>query len=316
MYNEEEVCEIFFDRIVPILDAITENFEVICVNDGSSDRTLERVLAHHLRDPRIKVINLSRNFGKELALTAGIESASGKAVIPIDADMQDPPEIVSELVAKWREGFEMVVAVRQDRRADTPMKRITAGMFYRLMQRVGETPIPPNAGDFRLMDRRVVDALKRLPERNRFMKGLFAWVGFKTVFVPYSRQPRAAGTTKWRYWRLWNFALEGVLSFTTLPLRIWTYFGGAMAFAAFAYLAVILARTLVLGVDVPGYPSLISIILFANGMMMMGLGIMGEYVGRIFMEVKQRPLFLVRDRIGFDSSGPEVLQPREKDAVR
>jgi glycosyltransferase involved in cell wall biosynthesis len=316
MYNEEEMCGIFFDHVVPLMSSITPHFEIICVNDGSTDRTLERLLAYRLREPRIKVVELSRNFGKEVALTAGLESASGMACVPIDADMQDPPELIVELVAKWREGYEMVVAVRQDRQADSFMKRTTAGAFYRLMKRVGDMPIPPNAGDFRLMDRRVVDALLSLPERNRFLKGLFTWVGFKTAFVPYVRQPRAAGTTKWRYWGLWNFALEGLLSFTTLPLRIWTYIGAVLAIAAFAYLAIIVVRTLIVGVEVPGYSSLISIVLFANGMMMVGLGVMGEYVGRIFIEVKQRPLYLVRARIGFDAPDREAASAGEEGSHR
>jgi glycosyltransferase involved in cell wall biosynthesis len=317
MYNEEESCTLFFERVIAILEGISPRFEIVCVNDGSTDRTLDILVSHHARDHRIKIVDLSRNFGKELALTAGLDNASGQAVIPIDADLQDPPELIVDLVAKWRQGFDMVVAVRRDRSSDTLAKRVTANLFYGLMRRVGETPIPANAGDFRLLDRRVLDALATLPERSRFMKGLFAWVGFKTAYVDYARQPRAAGTSKWRYWKLWNFALEGLFSFTTLPLRIWTYLGILVSLASFAYLATIVGRTLIMGVEAPGYASIISLLLFVNGIVMIGFGLLGEYVGRIFIEVKRRPLYVMRDRIGFEDarrSGPSVPGVIAKDA--
>jgi polyisoprenyl-phosphate glycosyltransferase len=300
MYNEEDTVPILLDRVVPILERITSDYEIVCVNDGSFDRTFELLNAAHERNKHVKILNLSRNFGKELALTAGIAYASGAAVIPLDADLQDPPELIPDLIAKWREGNDVVIAVRRDRSSDTLSKRVTASLFYRLIGRVSEVQIPANAGDFRIMDRRVIEALKRMPERTRFMKGIFGWLGFKQAYVTYVRPVRASGCTKWRLWQLWNFGLEGIFSFTTLPLRIWTYLGVTIAIAALGYLFFILLRTLAFGVDVPGYASIVVTILFFSGMNMIGLGILGEYLGRVFIEVKQRPLYLVRDAIGFD----------------
>lgn len=302
MYNEDEVINLFFDRIIQILSSITESYEIICVNDGSQDRSLELLIEARAHNPKIKIINLSRNFGKEAALTAGIDHAAGQAVIPIDADLQDEPALIREMVAKWREGYDTVIAVRSDRRNDSRFKRWTANFFYRVMRRVSEVPIPSHAGDFRLLDRRVVEALKQLPERTRFMKGLFAWLGFRQAVVTYSRPERAAGATKWHYWRLWNFALEGITSFTSLPLVIWTYIGALIAVGAFLYALYIALRTLLFGVDVPGYASIVVILLFFNGLNMLGIGIVGEYLARVFIEVKNRPLYLVRDRYGFDNT--------------
>lgn len=304
MHNEEEVCLPFFQRLVPILEGIAGGYEIICVNDGSVDATLERLCAARSANPSIKILDLTRNFGKELALTAGIDSATGDAVIPIDADLQDPPELIPQLVAKWLEGYDVVLAVRSDRRSDGLRKRFSARAFYRLAGRLSAAPMPADAGDFRLMDRKVVEALKLLPERTRFMKGLFAWVGFSQAIVPYVRPARHAGKSKWPYWKLWNFALDGLLSFTTLPLRIWTYFGLLIAAFALAYASFIVIRTLVFGIDVPGYASLLVLFLFFSGMNMIGLGIIGEYLGRVFIEVKQRPLYLLRDRIGFEPHEP------------
>ena len=300
MYNEEESCQKFFDHILPIISDITESFEIICVNDGSNDTTLTYLKIARAREERIKIVNLTRNFGKDIAMTAGIDHASGDAVIPLDADLQDPPALIPELVAKWREGYDMVIAVRHDRRSDTIFKRITADFFYRIIGRLSDVPIPAHAGDFRLMDRRVIEALQRVPERTRFMKGLFAWLGFKQAFITYARPPRVAGVSKWKIWKLWNFALEGIISFTTLPLRMWTYVGLIIAFTAISYLLFIVGRTLLLGIDVPGYASLVSMLLFFSGIQMIGLGIIGEYLGRVFIEVKQRPLYLVQDTHGFD----------------
>lgn len=300
MHNEEPVIDTFFDAVVPILEGLTGRYEIVCVNDGSRDGTLERLHRAREANPNIRIIDLSRNFGKEVALTAGIDHTSGDAVIPIDADLQDPPDLIPALVEKWRDGYDMVLAVRGDRRSDSLTKRLTANFFYRLIGRISETPIPANTGDFRLMDRQVVEALRSLPERTRFMKGLFAWLGFRQTTVTYVRQPRAGGETSWRYWRLWNFALEGIVSFTTLPLRVWSYLGLIFAFCALVYMSVIVLRTLIYGVDIPGYASLIVIILFFSGMNMIGLGILGEYIGRVFIEVKQRPIYLIRDKFGFD----------------
>jgi glycosyltransferase involved in cell wall biosynthesis len=302
VFNEESALDSLFDRVLPLLEQTTPDYEIICVNDGSSDRSLAVLVRAHFACSRIKIIDLSRNFGKEAALTAGLEYASGDAVIPLDADLQDPPELIPKMVAKWLEGYDMVVAVRHDRRSDSLAKRTLAGLFYRVVRGLSDVPMPAHVGDFRLIDRRVVEALLRLPERTRFMKGLFAWVGFPQATVSYARPPRSAGRTKWSYWRLWNFALDGLLSSTTLPLRIWTYFGLTIASVSLFYLIVIVLRTLMQGVDVPGYASLAAMLLFFSGMNMIGLGIIGEYLGRVFLEVKQRPPYLVRQAIGFDAA--------------
>jgi glycosyltransferase involved in cell wall biosynthesis len=301
VFNEETALDSLFDRVLPILERTTSDYEIICVNDGSTDGSLAALARAHLACPRIKIIDLSRNFGKEATLTAGLEYASGDAVIPLDADLQDPPELIPTLVARWREGYDMIVAVRENRRSDSFAKRSSARLFYRVVRWLADTPIPADAGDFRLIDRRVVEALRLFPERIRFMKGLFAWVGFRQTIVTYPRPPRIAGRTTWNYWRLWNFALDGLLSSTTLPLRVWTYLGLTAAFGALVYMLFIVLRTLIHGVEVPGYASLAAMLLFFSGMNMIGLGIMGEYLGRIFFEVKQRPPYLVRQAIGFDA---------------
>jgi glycosyltransferase involved in cell wall biosynthesis len=300
-YNEEEAVQLFFDRIVPVMNGLGLRYEIVCVNDGSRDNTFAMLAAAALRYPGIvRVIDLSRNFGKEAALTAAIDHAVGRAVIPIDADLQDPPEVIPELVARWHEGNDVVLAVRADRSSDTWLKRKTAEWFYRCIDRISDVDIPANAGDFRLMDRRVVDAMQSLPERARFLKGMFAWVGFKTTAVTYTREKRSAGTTKLRFWRLWNFALEGIVSFSSLPLRIWSYLGFAIAIAAAVYTLVIVVKTILFGVDVPGYASIIVLLLVSSALNMIGLGIIGEYVARVFVEVKNRPVYLVRERIGLE----------------
>lgn len=306
LHNEEEGCAAFFEHLLPILEGVTPDYEVICVDDGSTDRTRQLVTMEHLRNPRVKLLDLSRNFGKEQALTAGLDHARGQAVIPLDADLQDPPEVIPDLVARWREGFDVVLAVRADRQSDTILKRVTARLFYRLMSRVSDPPIPADVGDFRLLDRRVVEALKLLPERTRFMKGLFAWLGFHHAQVEYARPARGAGTSKWRYWRLWNFALEGLVSFSTLPLRIWTYVKLLVAALALAFSGFIFARTLLFGTDVPGYASVVVLISFFSGINMIHLGIVGEYLARIYTETKQRPHYLVRNRLGFEEAEAAV----------
>lgn len=299
MYDEEESIRLFFDTIEPILNAFLQEYEIVCVNDGSQDKTMTLLAQEHDRNPRIKVLDLSRNFGKEAALTAGIDVTQGMAVIPIDVDLQDPPDLIPEMVQKWKAGYDVVLAVRTDRSSDSIMKRSTAGWFYKLMGKIGDVKLPANAGDYRLMDRQVVDALKRLPERTRLMKGLFAWLGYRQTHVYYKRPERASGTGKLNYWKLWNLALDGILSFTTLPLRIWTYLGLIVTGIAVIYILIILFRTLFFGADVPGYPSIMVTILFFSGVLMFGLGVIGEYLGRIFVEVKQRPIYLVRDALGF-----------------
>jgi glycosyltransferase involved in cell wall biosynthesis len=305
MHDEEDTIDAFFDAVVPVLEDMAIAYEIVCVNDGSRDATLDRLKAARGANQRIKIIDLSRNFGKELALTAGLEHAIGAAVIPIDADLQDPPDMIPELVAKWREGYDMVLAQRRDRSSDTLFKRISARLFYKLIGRLSEVPIPHDVGDFRLLDRRVVDALDSLPERTRFMKGLFAWLGFKQVTITYVRDARTAGESKWRIWSLWNFAIEGITSFSSFPLRMWSYVGTACALFAVGYMVYTIARTILFGVDVPGYASLLSVILLFNGMIMVSLGILGEYVARMFVEVKRRPLYLVRESWGFEDANDD-----------
>jgi len=295
MHNEQASIPLFFERLIPVLTATGLGYEIVCVNDGSNDETL--ACLKNLRDTvhGLRVLDLSRNFGKEAALTCGIDYAKGDAVIPIDADLQDPPELIIEMLRLWQQGFDVVLAQRTDRRSDHPLKRKTAEWFYRLHNHISEFPIPPNVGDFRLMDRKVVDALKRLPERRRFMKGLFAWVGFRQATIPFVREPRAAGNSKFSGWRLWNFALEGMTSFSTVPLRIWTYLGFVVAMLAFCFGLIIVGRVVLLGRDLPGYASLITVVLFLGGVQLIGLGVLGEYLGRIYLESKGRPVYLVRE---------------------
>ncbi|MEY8689950.1 MAG: glycosyltransferase family 2 protein [Leptothrix sp. (in: b-proteobacteria)] len=294
-HNEEEGIEAFFAAMHRVLGELGETYEIVCVNDGSRDRTLALLQAEQQRHSGVRVIDLSRNFGKEAALTAGIEHALGRAVIPIDADLQDPPELIPAMVAKWREGHDVVLARRTDRASDSWAKRLTARAFYRVHNRIADVPIPDNVGDFRLMDRRVIEALRQLPERRRFMKGLFGWVGFRTTTVDYIRPPRTAGSTKFNGWGLWNLAIEGITAFSTMPLRVWTYVGLMVSSLAFVYAAYIVFRTLVHGVDVPGYASMLTAVLMLGGIQLIGLGVIGEYVGRIYAESKQRPVYLVRD---------------------
>lgn len=298
-YNEDEGVDCFYRSVSPVIDGLSEfDFEVVCVDDGSCDETLSKLLDLVEQDARIRVIELSRNFGKEAALTAGIDSARGDAVIPIDADLQDPPELISTLIGEWRKGAEVVLARRTDRRSDSFAKRKSAEIFYRLHNRLSSVKIPENVGDFRLLDRMAVDTLKALPERQRFMKGLFAWGGFKTAVIEYTRNPRAAGSSKFSGWKLWNFALEGITSFSTVPLRIWTYIGGIGAITTFVYALYIVVRTLVHGIEVPGYASILVAILFFGSLQLISVGLLGEYIGRIYLETKQRPVYVVRRQYG------------------
>lgn len=299
-YNEEPNLDHLFERLVSILSRLDLKYEIVCVNDGSKDNTLKGLVEHHQRNPAIKVVNLSRNFGKEIALTAGIDHSSGAAVVPMDADLQDPPELIEALIAKWREGYDVVYATRRSRSEDGWIKRLTADSFYRIIGRMSRVQIPRNTGDFRLLDRRAIEALKRLPERTRFMKGLFAWVGFKQTSILYDRPRRYKGATKWNYWRLWNFAIDGITSFSSVPLKVWSYIGLVLSSLSFLYATFLIIRTLLLGIDVPGYASLMVVILFLGGIHLLTLGILGEYIGRVYEEVKGRPLYFVRDRYGFN----------------
>lgn len=304
MYNEESNITHFYERVSAVLATLDMPWELVCVNDGSRDGTLAELVALHQRDPRVKVIDLSRNFGKETALTAGLDHAVGDAVVPIDADLQDPPEVIPELVAKWREGYEVVIATRRTRQGESWVKKWTAASFYRLIDRMSHITIPQDTGDFRLLSRPAMEALKRLPERTRFMKGLFAWVGFRQATVFFDRHPRHAGDTKWNYWRLWNFAIEGITSFTDIPLKIWSYLGLGLSAISFVYAMWLIARTLMFGADVPGYASMMVVVLFLGGIQLIGLGVLGEYLGRIFQEVKARPLYIVRESFGIAAGQP------------
>lgn len=298
MYNEEEMVPILIERLTAALVGQVSSYEILCINDGSRDGTAVALADAHARDPRVHVINLSRNFGKETALTAGLDHAAGRAVIPMDADLQDPPELIGEMLTKWREGFDVVCAVRRKRSTDSFLKRHTARGFYSVMSRLSGIEITSDAGDFRLMDRRVVVALSRLRERNRFMKGLFSWVGYRRTQVEYDRPERAAGKTKFNYWKLWNLALDGITGFSTLPLRIAGYLGALFAVAALFYALFLVARTLIWGVDVPGYASLMVAVLLLGGIQLVVLGTMGEYLGRVYGETKQRPLYLTDSMLG------------------
>jgi glycosyltransferase involved in cell wall biosynthesis len=298
MHNEAPVLGVLFARLKPCIEKVTQDYEIICINDGSRDSTLADLKPYQQQDARIKIISFARNFGKEAALSAGIDYATGRAVIPIDADLQDPPELIATLVEKWKEGYKVVLATRRSRPGDSWLKRKSAGWFYGAMNTLSTVKLPANTGDFRLMDAQVVEAVRRLPERTRFMKGVFAWVGFSTTSVYFDREARAAGNTNWNYWSLWKFALDGIFSFTTLPLRVWTYIGALISLISFLWASFIIVRTVVFGVSVPGYPSLIVAVLFMGGMQLLSVGIIGEYVGRIYRETKQRPLYLVEETVG------------------
>jgi glycosyltransferase involved in cell wall biosynthesis len=302
LYNEELNIDYLFERLLSVLSRLDTRYEIVCVNDGSKDNTIGCLIEHHHQNPKIKVVNLSRNYGKEIALSAGLDYANGNAVIPIDADLQDPPELIAELVDKWREGYDVVYATRRSRQGESWVKRFTANVFYRTIDSLSQVPIPRNTGDFRLLDRRVVDALKRMPERTRFMKGLFAWVGFKQTSVVYDRPPRYKGETKWNYWKLWNFAIDGITSFSFLPLKVWSYVGLLVAIPSFFYASFLVIRTLIFGIDFPGYASIMVAVLFLGGVQLVSLGVLGEYLGRVYEEVKGRPLYLVRESYGFDSN--------------
>ncbi|KWA07826.1 glycosyltransferase family 2 protein [Burkholderia territorii] len=314
-YNEGEAVERFFDVVIPLmagLDAL--RFEIVCVNDGSRDDTLERLIRVSMTDRRVRVIDLTRNFGKEAALTAGLDEAAGDAVIPLDADLQDPPSLIPVMLEHWRDGAEVVAAKRSNRACDSFAKRTAAAIYYRVHNMLSDVKLPENVGDFRLMDRKVVNALRSLPERHRFMKGLFAWVGYQTVIIEYQREARSAGHSKFSGWKLWNFALEGITSFSTVPLRSWTYIGLGIAALAFLYGAFIVGRTLLFGNPVLGYPSLLSVTLFIGGIELIGIGVVGEYIGRIYDESKQRPVYLIRRR--YQTHAKVIELPIARDARR
>jgi len=300
MRNEGPMIDELFDSLMPVLHNTGKTYEVICVNDGSVDDTLSRLLAKQDQDQAIKVIDFSRGFGKEAALTSGLDHACGQAVIVMDADLQNPPEVLPDLIAKWEEGFEVVYGARRSRDRDSWLKRTTSRMFYAVFNKLSDTQVPPDAGDFRLMDRVVVDALKRLPEHSRFMKGIFAWVGFQHVGVPYDCPERRAGESQWPFFKLFRFALDGLFSFSTVPLRLWTWVGTATALIGLVYAAFLVLRVFVSGRDVPGYASIMVAVLFFGGVQLISVGVLGEYIGRIFRETKARPLYIVKQAYGLD----------------
>lgn len=301
--NEAGGIDTLVARLRESLEKIGRPFEVIFIDDGSSDPSLERLRQAHTADPRIKAVSLSRNFGKEIAVAAGLRYASGDGVVIMDGDLQHPPAVIAEFVAKWDEGFEIVYGQRRDRDHEPAMQRVFSRVFYRIFQNMSGTELPDGAGDFRLLDRKAVDALNRIGERSRFNKGLYAWIGFKTIGVVFDVAPRLDGRSRWKPRRLLRFALDGLASFTTLPLRVWSYLGLVVSAFAFFYAVVFTVKTLLWGVDLPGFPTLIVSVMFFAGVQLISLGVMGEYLGRVYEEVKGRPLFIVADRVG-------VAEPR------
>lgn len=306
LFNETLNIELFFERLVPVLAKMAIDWEILCIDDGSKDDTLARLLRQRKKEPRIKILTLSRNFGKERALSAGLAHATGAAVIPMDADLQHPPEIIPDMVAKWREGYDVVLAVRQERVGQGWLARARARAFYWLFDKLSEVPLPREVGDFRLLDRKVVTVINAMPERTRFMKGIFAWVGFRQASLPYTQEERLYGDSRLGFMKLLSFAFDGLVAFSDYPLRVWALIGSIISGFAFFYIVVRLVRTLLYGIDVPGYESIIVTILFLGGVQLITLGILGHYVGRVFNEVKGRPLYIVRESWGIeDKEAPD-----------
>jgi polyisoprenyl-phosphate glycosyltransferase len=311
-YNEARNIPAFLAAIVPVLEGVGEPFEIVFVDDGSRDDTLGLLAAAASQDPRIKVVGLARNFGKDIALSAGLAHATGRAIIPIDCDLQHPPELIPQFIAKWREGFDMVIGVRTKRDEEGVVRRLLSRAYYRLLRSMTSTEIPPSAGDYRLVDRKIVDVINKMPERHRFMKGIFAWPGFKVDAIEFEANPRANATrSTWSFLKLWRFALDGLFSFSTAPLKLWTYVGVLAAGGAFIYLMITLIQKLFFGIDAPGYASLLIVLLFFNGLLLISNGIQGEYIARIFEEVKGRPLYVVGCTYGLDraETTTEVAMP-------
>ena len=313
--NEEHSIPALVARLCPVLDSLDLEWEVIFVDDGSTDGTLNLLRTLNGRDVRFKAVSLSRNFGKEIAAAAGLTYATGDAAVLMDADLQHPPELICDLVARWNEGFDIVYGQRLDRRADTPLHRLSARAFYAVFGKLSGTALPTGAGDFRLVDRKAIDAMNRMRERVRFNKGLYAWMGFRSVGVPFQVPPRSSGTSRWRAGQLLRFALDGITTFTTIPLRVWSYLGLIISLFAFVYAVLVLLEALIYGIDVPGFPTLIISVLFFAGVQLISLGVIGEYLGRVYEEVKGRPLFLVAEELGFRCESAE-LRAGEADAPR
>ena len=298
VFNEEQAVELFYRAVRRELTLDGVEFEIVFINDGSTDRTADQVTALAQADELVTLINFSRNFGKEPALFAGLEYATGDAVIPMDVDLQDPISVIPLLIEQWQKGADVVLAKRRNRNADGYLKRHSAALFYHLLNRISYTRIEENVGDFRLMDRKVVDVIRALPEHQLFMKGVLSWAGFNSVVVEYERARRVAGSSKFNGWKLWNLALEGVTSFSTVPLRLWTYVGGCVSIFAVLYAVYMVLDKVFFGNSVPGYPSLMTAILFLGGVQLIGIGILGEYIGRIYIEAKHRPRYVVKDIVG------------------
>lgn len=299
-HNETGTVHALFQRLYPVLGRLNMSYEVICIDDGSSDNTFTLLTHERERDLRIKIIRFARNFGKEAALTCGLHRARGKVAIMLDSDLQHPPEVIPELIDAWKSGAKMVYAIRRNRDTDYPMRRFLSKAFYFIFRHIAEVRLPEGAGDYRLLDRVVIDAVNALPERNRFMKGLMTWVGFDYALVPFDVEARPEGHTNWSLFGLLRFAFDGLSSFSTLPLRIWTVFGSILSLCALAYGLYLVITTLVFGIDVPGFASLMAGILFLGGIQLLSLGVLGEYLARVFTEVKGRPIYLIADRQGFD----------------
>lgn len=297
VFNEEKAVPLFYRALREMNTAETKSAEIIFVNDGSRDGTRDVIAALAIADPLVRLVNFSRNFGKEAALLAGLEHSRGEAVIPIDVDLQDPVEVIPLLVEKWRLGADVVLAKRVDRSSDSLLKRKSAEWFYGIHNMLSQVKIEPNVGDFRLMSRTTVNNIVKLSERNLFMKGLLSWVGGRVEIVEYKRAARIAGETKFNAWKLWNLALEGITSFSTVPLRIWTYLGVAVSAVSFFYAVWMIIDKLAYGNDVRGYPSLLVTVLFLGGVQLIGIGVVGEYIGRIYIEAKARPRYIVSDRL-------------------
>lgn len=313
--NEERGLAKLIARLEPVLEATGARWEVIFIDDGSRDRTLELLYEAHARDPRIKAISLSRNFGKEIAVAAGLKYADADCTILMDGDLQHPPELIPDLIAGWREGYEIVYATRRDRDTDSPLRRLFARVFYRSFRMLSGTKLPKGAGDFRLFSRRALAAMNRFGERARFNKGLYAWIGFKSKGVSFDVPERAeGGGSRWRLRPLVRFALDGVASFSTVPLRVSSYLGLAISLFAFSYVAAFTVKTMIYGTDLKGFPSLIVSIMFFAGVQLISLGVIGEYLGRIYEEVKARPLFLVQDEIGLEGRVPATASAPTRSA--
>lgn len=297
VYNEEQAIGLFYESVRQHPQLKDHCVEIVFINDGSNDQTAGLAREIALTDSEVLLINFSRNFGKEPALFAGIEHASGDVVVPMDVDLQDPIDVIPRMVEQWQKGAEVVLAKRRDRSSDSYLKRRGAALFYRLLNRIAYPHIEQNVGDFRLMDRKVVEVIKTLPEYQLFMKGVLSWAGFNTVIIEYDRAGRAAGNSKFNGWKLWNLALEGITSFSTVPLRLWTYVGSCISLISLLYAAYLILDKLIFGSDLPGYPSLMTAILFLGGVQLIGIGVLGEYIGRIYLETKHRPRYVIKEMI-------------------